>query len=397
MENSWQEWEECFQPVSGQVLAEDYNAAQWGAHLKYFSGNNDFPDVPGTGFDIVLLGCGYDMEDLSASCNQTPDSVRHWFYRLYKGDYAVRVADLGNFSLRRSVEETCLQLGRIMAEIQESGAVPLLIGGGSELNFSMYRSFTLLGRYANLLEVSPVLHFKEVSEALTPENVLGRMLGEDPQMLFHYCNLGYQTYFNPPELLGLFKQFHFDLMRLGEVRSRVETTEPLIRDAHLVGLNMAAVRKADVPHAPGASPNGLAADEICRLARYAGLSHKLRAVALTGLAPDLAQQSADAHLAAQVIWHVLEGFYVRKPETLEVDAEPYLRFTVPMKGFPEEITFYKNQVSEKWWMGVPVAGKWQTQMKLEEYLVPCGMEDYEAAAGQELPERWLQRFHKLND
>lgn len=48
-------------------------------------------------------------------------------------------------------------------------------------------------------------------------------------------------------------------------------------------------------------------------------------------------------------------------------------------------------------MGVPVAGKWQSQMKLEEYLVPCGMEDYEAAVGQDLPERWLQRFHKLND
>jgi len=48
-------------------------------------------------------------------------------------------------------------------------------------------------------------------------------------------------------------------------------------------------------------------------------------------------------------------------------------------------------------MGVPIKGQWSQHFKDEEYLVPCGQEDYIQATTEELPQRWLRRFQKLND
>ena len=105
----------------------------------------------------------------------------------------------------------------------------------------------------------------------------------------------------------------------------------------------------------------------------------------------------DHHLAAQVIWHLIEGFYNRKEENLDVRHANYLEFTVALTGFPDQIVFYKNKISEKWWMAVPIQGKASDKYGQQEYLVPCALSDYEFAASGEIPERWIRRFHQLND
>ncbi|MDA0310204.1 MAG: arginase family protein [Bacteroidetes bacterium] len=394
----WNGWEEYFSPVSTEIQATEYQPTQMGNHIQTFYGKGDFPDLSSAKADVVLVGCGYDAVDLSASMTAVPDAVRKQLYDLHRGDHPIHIADLGNVGIRSNVEETCLMLGRLFRTIIEQGALPVLIGGGAELGFALYRSFTLAGQYANYLDITSRLPFQSLTtEDLSADNVLGRILGEKNQLLFHYCILGYQTYFNSPEFLHLFKDFHFDLLRLGEARENIRRTEPLLRDAHLVNLNMGSVKAADAPNTVLASPNGWSSDEICRLARYAGLSHKLRGFCLSGLSPDLVPNGAEVQLAAQVIWHLIEGVYVRKPETLMVDKPPYIRFTVEREDVGMGLHFYKNTLTDAWWMGVPIKGQWSKHFSDEEYLVPCGQEDYIQATTEELPQRWLRRFQKLNE
>jgi formiminoglutamase len=393
----WNAWEEYFQPVSGHAYAEDFNNTQLGANIRYFSGKGDFPDLDELHADLVILGAGYDSSDLSAPLNDTPNHIRYWLYKLCRGNYQVRILDLGNFGLRTSLEENCNVLSKVLQGILERNMIPVVLGGGHEMAYALYLAYARSGRFCNVCDVNATLDFQEITQELRPGNMLGRILGEKDSFLFHYANLAYQSYFSPPDLVRLFKEFHFDLIRLGEVRRQMEDAEPVIRDAHAFTINMGAVKYADAPHALHATPNGLQSDEICRLARYAGLSQKLSSFGLFGIRPGGDVSWTDHHLAAQVIWHLIEGFYNRKEENLDVRHANYLEFTVALTGFPDQIVFYKNKISEKWWMAVPIQGKASDKYGQQEYLVPCALSDYEFAASGEIPERWIRRFHQLND
>lgn len=125
----WSSWEEFFGPVSTQIQATEYLPSQLGNHIRCFTGKSDFPDLDQHKYSLVLVGCGYDAADLSASMTTVPDAVREQLFDLHRGDHALHIADLGNFGIRSNVEETCLSLGRLFRSILERGALPVLLGG----------------------------------------------------------------------------------------------------------------------------------------------------------------------------------------------------------------------------------------------------------------------------
>jgi len=392
----WGNYEEYFQPVAGKVFAEDYNAEQLGASINYFHGLNEFPDIDEISPEIAIVGIGYDVGDLSAPLNDTPDAVRYWLYKLYAPTSHINMVDLGNFSVRTSLDECCNIFSKVISELLNRNIVPIVLGGGRELMYALYLAYARSGRFCNVCEVSPTLNFTGLSEILEAENVLGRIMNEPDSFLFQFSNLGYQTYFTPPTLIRLFDGFYFDSMRLGELRKYMEDAEPILRDAHCLSLDLSVVKRADAPNTNHGTSNGLFSDEVCRVTRYAGISSRLTSAGFFGLQPGLSFEAPDTHLMAQTVWHLLEGYCGRREETLDVTDPAYLHFIVTIPG-AEPITFYKNQRNEKWWMGVPAAGKRSRQLELNEYLVPCSESDYSLALKGEIPERWLKRFHQLND
>jgi formiminoglutamase len=396
-DNYFSDFEEYFQPIAGSVIAEDFNAAQYGAKIHYYAGMSPFPDIDNETYDIAIIGAGLDQFDLSAGLNGTPNFVRYYLYKLYSVNTNVRIADLGNFSTRTSQEEYCQILSRLISALLNKNIFPIIIGGGRELAYALYLGYARSSRLCNLCDVSASLNFSEVSDVLDCNNVLGKILNEKDSFLFNYSNLGFQGYFCAPELIKLFEGFHFDLMRLGELRNEIRETEPLIRDAHCLSLDLSSVKLADAPNTSQGTPNGISSDEICRIARYAGLSNKLTAAGFFGIKPDGEANWPDLHLMAQVIWHLLEGFYSRKTETLSLGSPPYLKYTVTLNGNPDSIVFHKNELTEKWWMVVPIFLKNREKFKMESYLIPCSERDYITASRGEIPERWIKRYHQLND
>lgn len=391
------DWQDYFSPIGNHILAEDFNRSQLSANIDYYGFDKDFPVLEEGRYDMVIIGVGYDSSDLAANQTKTPDHVRYWLYRLFKGNYEVSIADVGNLNIRTSLEDVCQTLSDFLAMLIARKITPLIIGGGKEITYANYLAYKKLGRYCNLLNISSRLNFEEATEELTPHNYLSKILADQDNHLFNYSNIGYQTYFTPPELIELFRNFNFDLHRLGEVRMHIEETEPIIRDADFACVDLGAVKYADAPNCTFSTPNGLSADEICRLARYAGLSMKMSSAGFYGINPGGKAEWTDHHLMAQCIWHFIEGYYLRKPESMNTEDSQYLRFQVAMQGYPEEITFYKNKVTEKWWMGVPVAEKYMDKYHIREYLVPCSGTDYQVASRNEIPDRWIRVYKKLND
>jgi hypothetical protein len=178
------------------------------------------------------------------------------------------------------------------------------------------------------------------------------------------------------------------------VHDDVEAMEPILRDADLVSIDMQAVRGADHPAHAEAGPNGLDAQQICRLGRYAGMSDRLKAIGLFEHNPDLDHRHLGAELCGQVVWHILEGIFSQKADYPKCAKESYQRYVVDLENVRHEVVFYKSPRSDRWWMEVPFPPRKGNDLR-RELLISCSYEDYQEAAHGNLPDRWWKTFQKL--
>ena len=74
-------------------------------------------------------------------------------------------------------------------------------------------------------------------------------------------------------------------------------------------------------------------------------------------------------------------------------VDNHIKYIVGIQDNLYQIIFYQSKVTHRWWMEVPSANK---EVKYERmYLIPCNAKDYETACRNELPERWLAAYQKL--
>ncbi|MDR1681304.1 MAG: hypothetical protein LBS12_05930 [Prevotellaceae bacterium] len=202
--------------------------------------------------------------------------------------------------------------------------------------------------------------------------------------------IGFQTYLSSPDgLLWLHDRF-YETLRLGAFRDNPALAEPLLREASHVFFDLRAVRAADAPQTPAPAPNGLYAEESCRLATFAGRAPKLESFHLAGIEPDLAPHSLTAQTAAHLLWHLLEGIAVRVRLDMSEKSEEHLeRFIVAVSDNGQTLDFLHDTVAGHWWLQVPLTdGRCR--------YIACLHEDYLCACRHEVPVRWLSFFQKFN-
>ena len=96
---------------------------------------------------------------------------------------------------------------------------------------------------------------------------------EQPNFLYNFTNLGYQSYYIAQEELDLMEKLHFDSLKLGSLLDYVAQSEPFFRDANIAGFDMKSLRWQALNNSSG-HPNGIDSRTICTLARYAGISDR---------------------------------------------------------------------------------------------------------------------------
>ena len=136
-------------------------------------------------------------------------------------------------------------------------------------------------------------------------------------------------------------------------------------------------------------PNGLYSEEACQIARYAGLSSKLKVFGLFEVNPDFDQHNQTSKLAAQTIWYFLEGFYNRKEGTPLKNNTNYTQYHVEMEALESPIKFYLDRRTEQWWFELDVEAN-------ENVFISCEKTDYLTASGKEIPEKWLKFIRKID-
>jgi len=355
--------------------------------------DGSFPDLKDV--DIAIMGV---LEDRLAvnneGCAYGADVVRKHLYSLFTGHEQVKIADLGNILQGNTVDDTYFAVTNVVEALVMHDIIPVIIGGGQDLSYAVYRAYEHLGQIINIVAVDPMFDLGKDSSSIDSRSYLSNIILHQPNYLFNYTNIGFQSYFVDTEAVGLMNKLYFDVYRLGNVRQNVDDVEPVVRNADMVSIDISAVRSADAPGNGNAIPNGFAGEELCQIARYAGLSDKLSTIGFYEYNPTYDPREQTAMLISQALWYFLEGYYQRKDDYPARARDKYVKFHVKIQDHKEEIVFYKSKISDRWWMEVPVETDLMTKYE-RHYMVPCSHADYENAMDNNIPDRWWQVYQKM--
>ena len=367
------------QPISASV--EEYIATLSNQTLGkkvVFHTQTDFPVLDNVAIAIITVnefrGGEKDNDDFSF------DYFRKQFYSLFPGNWNASIVDLGTIEAGASIEDTYFVVKSLVAELIKKRIIPVVIGGSQDLTYPMYRAYDNLDQMVNLVSVDNQFDFSKENK-LDSESYLSKIIVEEPNNLFNFSNLGFQTYFNSQEEIDLIEKLYFEAYRLGEVSNNITVAEPVFRDADLVSIDMNSVQSSYSGNFEEFNPNGFTGKEICALARYAGISDKVTSFGIFNFNPN----GNEVVLTAQMLWYFIEGFCFRSNEYPFGTKENYIKYIVPIED--EELIFYKSNKTARWWIEIPFLTNVNNKLK-RNTLLPCTHEDYLAACEQEIPERW---------
>ncbi|MDI1257235.1 MAG: formimidoylglutamase [Flavobacterium sp.] len=362
----------------------ELSSQQLGSKVVLHS-EKDFPDTEK--IQLAIVGVLDNRGDDTQFEEVNLDAIRREFYSLFPGNWYASIADLGNIEAGNSIEDTYFALQMVIAELIKKKIVPIVLGGSQDLTYAMYRAYDGLEQMVNLVAIDSKFDFGKPEEAISAGSYLSKIIIEEPNNLFNYSNIGYQTYYNAQEEIDLIEKLFFDAYRLGEIGNNISISEPVFRDADIISLDLTAIKSCDSGNFITFTPNGFNGKEICSLSRYAGISDK---VSLFGIF-NHNNSKQESILVAQIIWYFIEGFQYRSKEYPFGSKDNYIKYIVPLED--EQLVFYKSDKTERWWIEIPFISNVNNKLK-RNTLLPCSHEDYLAACNNELPERWWKAQRK---
>ena len=371
-------------PIKEEVIENSHltHKKQIGNTITIFKNEEDFPDLEGC--QVALLGVEEERNAIdNEGCKAAPDAIRHALYPLFNHWPDLKIVDLGNVKSGLRVEDTYYALGEVFLTLLKYHIVPIIIGGSQDLTYPIYKVYENTGKLVNITAIGPRFDIGEEGESLNSESYLSHIILHQPNYLFNYTNIGYQTYYIDNENINLMKQLLFDIYRLGTIKNRPELTEPLLRNADIITIDAAAFCASDVPGIKHGSPNGLSGEDGCKMTRYAGMNQKLTSIGFFNYNPQYDINYQGANNLAEMVWYFLEGFSLRQNDyPTNENRDDFTRYIVHLENY-DDLIFLCHKTSGKWWM------------EIAEHFIPCAKIDYDMAMRNELHDRWWQFYQKL--
>lgn len=336
-----------------------------GEHIDTW--RSDFPNLKKA--KIALLGAD----------EKAADRIRAALYPLSNTFKKTAIADIGN--LRKPDPELLIP---VIYELLSGKIVPVIIGADERLIKAQFLAYQNAKALVNLAVIDEKLRQNEsdYSALLQPRHPL----------LFQFGLVGCQSHFMLPDQQRFLEKNHFDVVRLGKSRAAIEETEPVLRDADLLAFHLSALKQSDAAAVETPSPAGFSWEEACQLSRYAGMSDKLSSFGIYGYQPKRDREAISAQGIAQMIWYFIEGVQQRVHD-YPASSSGLTEYIVDFRGVQYQLTFWRSTKSGRWWMQVPDA---KNKKHERHRLVPCSLQDYQAACRDELPERLLQALQRFS-
>ena len=376
-----------FLPIEDDLLAESWQSSQIGHCIDKHT-TNDFPET--TNPKIAFFSVA-EFEGTENKCSDF-SAIRKEFYKLHFADLPPLV-DLGSLQLMPTKKESFKQIEKVCATLLENNIIPLVIGGGQDISYAIYKAYASIGKIITFTAADCAFDLGAEEDKIHSHSYLSKMISYQPNHLFNYCNIAYQSYFESPAAIEMLDKIHFDAYRLGFVKANLFEVEPIMRNTDFLSFDISAIANTVASANTYASPNGLDGAESCSIMRYAGLSDKVTSCGIFEYNNSLDNFGQTAKLIAQMFWYFLDGFKQRKNE-LNPNLNECTKYTVSFDDGENEVQFYKSNKTGRWWIGVPFSTS--DKKKKDNYFVACSYRDYEQSNQGVPPERWIKTYQKLD-
>ena len=335
--------------------------------------------------DVVIIGAPFDSRNNSTGSSDTPDKIRKELYQLSKPENKISIADLGNLKPASSLKGNYHAVRDIVEYFNEFEIVTIILGGSQDLSTGVCEAFNSnqLFSYAT---IDAFLDIKKGRDSFNSTNYLSRVFNSQSN-LFQFSLIGFQRHYIAPEYFSKTKGINHNI-RLGKLRDNITLVEPVFRNSDVLSFDIGAIKYSEAPGNDSFSPNGLRSEEACQLAKYAGLSSRLKVFGLFEFNLKNDRNNLTTKLAAQIIWYFIEGITDRESK-LPGENDQYIMYQVEVKNIDNPLVFYKNSVSGRWWMKIYSRNK-------KPYYFGCTEDEYIQASNNEIPELWLNYIQKLD-
>ena len=359
-----------------------------GNKIQIHTSEHGIPDLDTT--KIVIIGIPENRNSTDYLGDELNlNEIRKSLYNLYPGNWSTEIADLGNLILGENVEQTYGRIISMLSILFEKNIIPIIIGGSHDLLYANYRAYDSFKSTVNIVNIDSNFDIGDSAKPINNLSYLGKIILDKPHNLFNYSNLGYQTYHNSQEEIDLMENLYFESYRLGEVCSNIRLSEPVMRDADIVSVDLKSVRASELSSRQKFSPNGFDGKEICALSRYAGISNKVSSFGIYEYKSSNEDEITEM-LISQIIWYFIEGVNCRIQDSDFQNDEDYNKFTVIVDEY--ELVFYQNKITSRWW--IEIIGDGSNNKLKQNTLLPCTLDDYEVAKNGMIPERWFKAIKK---
>ena len=381
-----------FDRVPSVVVDKDFDS-----HSLYQAIHINADKVPDLdNIDIAIIGVvdGRAIAD-DNNVSEAANEVRKHLYKLKKGKTTYRIADLGNLRVGHDLDETKSRLSELLNSLHDKDILPLIIGGTHDFDVAQYQSYEMSEKLVSILNVDALVDMSDTDTSAPDANHIHDILLHEPNFLFDYIHLGYQSYLVPVNSLEVLEKLNFNLIRLGKMRDKPKEVEPAIREADMMSFDLSAIQSSAMKATHNPMSFGLTGEEASQIAWYAGSSDKLSSAGFYGYDPLLDdERKSSAFVVGVMVWYFIEGYYNRK-DRHDFSTKHYIKYIVSLAAQdPGQIIFYKSSKSDKWWMELPFQSS--KSLYSRNYVVPCSYEDYTAAGKGDVPDRWVSAYAKLS-
>jgi len=317
--------------------------------------------------------------------NTSYQEFRSALYSLSSNFTSLELIDLGN------IKGGTVGITEVVDRLQSKGILSIVISQDNLLPHTLVRSFSTNQNPINLSVIDSRIDY---SWDKNKNYLADYLLPLYPKELSRLSWLGYHSYFVDPAVLLLLDKYHFEVERIGNLRSNIEEIEPTTRDSDIIAFDMSAIGYTDAPGTVRPNPNGFLANEVCQIMRYAGVCDRPSVIGLYGYKAENDQSAITALLLAQMVWYAIEGFYQRKGEFPPV-VEQLIRYEVQLPVGQLPVAFFKSNRSERWWFYIGDMDLSSSELD-PEHLFSCSYDDYLKACEGDLSNRLFNALHRFN-
>ena len=375
---------ELLKPINEDIISyiKSSKIGSIGEKIQIHTSSLGLPDIELT--DIAIIGISEIRNSFFESNDFNLSNFRKEFYELNIGKWKKSISDLGNLPNGESTKDTYHAITEICLFLREKNIITIIIGGSNDIIFPIFKSYNNFNKKINIVSIDNQFDLHQEEDLLSSRSYMNKIIIDDSSRLNDFTNLGYQRHLCSPSEIDLMEKLFFDYISLGDLIGDDKSAEPILRDAHIIGLDMKALSWVSSGDSECGNPNGIDSRLICILSRYSGISDKCRYFGLF----ELLNNSISTKLYAQIIWYFIEGVNSRFSEPIFSDDSGFIRYNVSVSG--RDLIFIKSKESERWWLEITLS----VESGGKRYL-PCLESDYNSALNDNIPERWLRAVKRI--